>query len=150
MRANTSSQSPKRVWRNNRMVGYQGLSSRRIRKRQSAPMPRATHTGTAKPPAKCAIEVLHDRRRIHEGPGRFIQAAAQVHNVKLLHHAVQLLTALAFLETKEANAGQASQGGEVLEWDGTHAIAWKAWIALPGNADLEAGSTFQLTPPLFD
>jgi len=46
------------------------------------------------------IEVLQHRRRIHESPGGLIEAAAQIDNVKLLHHRVALFAADAFLQAE--------------------------------------------------
>ena len=52
-----SCQSPRRDWRNSRIVGYQGLSSRSSSQRQSGEKGNATHTGAASAPARCATAV---------------------------------------------------------------------------------------------
>src|SRR5262245_58061056 len=51
---NTDSQSPKAVCRNNRSVGYQGLSRRAVSQRQSGESRTATHAGTPRAPARWA------------------------------------------------------------------------------------------------
>ena len=56
IRANTSSQSPHDFCRNNRIVGYQGLSSRSTSQRQSAANGSATQIGTPSAPARCASD----------------------------------------------------------------------------------------------
>ena len=72
----TPAQSPRAGWRNRRMLGYQGLSARSMKKRQSGAYFSATQTGRASAPARCASEVsqvitrserLHHRGRVHKG-----------------------------------------------------------------------------------
>ena len=52
IRSKTSSQSPHVFWRNNRIVGYHGLSSRSISQRQSAATGIATQIGTRQRPGQ--------------------------------------------------------------------------------------------------
>src|SRR5258707_5915896 len=59
MRSNTSDQSPLRIWRKRHIVGYQGVSSRSSSQRQSGTMGNASHTGTARAPARWAVTVSH-------------------------------------------------------------------------------------------
>ncbi len=57
MRANTPCQSPLAVWRNSRMVGYQGQSSRPISQRQSGTCLSASQIGRPSAPARWATPV---------------------------------------------------------------------------------------------
>jgi len=83
------------------------------------------------------IEVHHERRGVHEGPGSFIQAATQVEDRKLARQGTQLVRARSFLQTDELNAGHAGKGREVRQGNGTLAIAAVGRCALPGNANEE-------------
>ena len=56
-RAITSGQSSPQLWRNSRMVGYHGLSSRLSIQRQSVTDGSNNHTGLPSAPARCATDV---------------------------------------------------------------------------------------------
>src|SRR5262245_47756445 len=57
IRWKTAGQSPAAVWRNNRIVGYHGLSSQFKNQRHSGADASASQTGTANAPARWAIAV---------------------------------------------------------------------------------------------
>ena len=113
----TPSQLSGSVWRNNRIVGYQGESSRCSNQRQSGTEGTANQTGTPRAPARWAgaeiagdddVQVAHDGG----GIGKILQIAAQVDNRKTIGQLRQMLGRGACLQTEEMDVVEPSQWGE--------------------------------------
>ncbi len=99
MRAMTSAQSSPFFWRNSRMVGYQGLSSRSSSQRQSVTHGSSTQTGLPSAPARWAVERIDGDHEIE----RFDGAAPDSRNPESAGEIVdRRIAALEFFEIGSA------------------------------------------------
>ena len=92
------------------------------------------------------VEVLHDRRGVHE----VLQAVAQIQNGEPSRQSLQMIGAEPLLQAHQPHSLQPRQRLESLQRNGTPAIAFVLWIALPDNADLDAVQGLQFLTPVFD
>ena len=126
------------VWRNNRMVGYQGLSSRSNIQRQSGAMrqrhpdayaQRAGQVSDGRVGRDHEVQMLHHGGRVEECRVA-IEVVAQIDDRELARQAADLIDARPFLQTDQPHAGHAGQRRKRRKRDRAQTIAAKVSAVL--------------------
>ena len=137
-RAMTSAWSSPFFWRNSRMVGYQGLSSRLRSQRQSVTHGNSTQTGLPSAPATCATEVstVMTRSSALIAPRRYRRsprtAAARSSIGVLAFELFQIGRARAELQAGECSAAHGKQRREAATRSSERRVSL-TWSGLPAQ-----------------
>ena len=155
MRWTTPLQSPRVVWRNSRIVGYQGESSRSRSQRHSDASDSATKTAHPKlrPDAQARringhhqVQIANHGGGVHERASRFVEAIGKIDDGKIDRS--DLLRSEPFLQADEPHARQSGQGRKVGERKRTGITPHRQAGALPDDADPVAVDSRELLAPL--
>jgi len=96
------------------------------------------------------VEVLEHRRRVQEGPGRFVQPPAQVRDRELAAQRVKLIETGVLLDAEKPHSRNLRQDFVIRQWDRSMLVAAVFRIPLPVDPDLESGDAGKLLLPALD